>query len=64
MKNQTDIVLQLSILASNGNSVFSENDIDLIKEAISQINELRNDLDAWRTVAAKLTYIVQKDLNK
>ena len=64
MKNQTDIVLQLSILASTGNSVFSENDIDLIKEAISQINELRNDLDAWRTVAAKLTYIVQKDLNK
>lgn len=63
MKSDTDIILKLSILISNGSSVFSENDIDLIKQAISEINELRNDLDAWRTVAAKLTYIVQKDLN-
>ena len=63
MGTDTDIVLQLSIMASNGSSVFSQSDIDVIKKAISQINELRNDVDAWRTVAAKLIHIVQKDLN-
>ena len=42
-------------------------DIDVdnaMQESIAEIERLRNDVDQWRFTCAKLTEIVQRDLNR